>query len=49
MAIWESVQQAVDQAMEAALEQYGELSVVAVGITNQRERRRAGLLAWMCS
>lgn len=42
LAIWESVQQAVRQAMENALEQYGALSVVAVGITNQRECAMVG-------
>jgi len=37
LAIWGSVQEAVRLAMEPALEQYGELTVRAVGITNQRE------------
>ncbi len=42
LAIWGSVQAAVQQAMEDALERYGALSVVAVGITNQREREVVG-------
>lgn len=32
------MEEAVARAMEAALEQHGELKVVAVGITNQRAR-----------
>lgn len=38
LAIWRSVQEAVQQTMTAALEQYGALTVTAIGITNQRER-----------
>ncbi|EFN59182.1 hypothetical protein CHLNCDRAFT_18995 [Chlorella variabilis] len=37
LAIWRSVQEAVQQTMTAALEQYGALTVTAIGITNQRE------------
>lgn len=41
LAIWRSVQDAAAQCMEAALEQHGALTVVAVGITNQREPAEA--------
>jgi hypothetical protein len=37
LAIWRSVQDAMERGMQEALEEHGELSVMAVGITNQRE------------
>ncbi|KAI3433434.1 hypothetical protein D9Q98_003249 [Chlorella vulgaris] len=37
LAIWSSVTEAVHRTMEAAQKQHGELRVMAVGITNQRE------------
>lgn len=37
LAIWRSVQDAVAQCLQAATQQHGPLTVVAVGITNQRE------------
>ena len=37
LAIWASVQEAVQSAMQSAAERHGPLNVRAVGITNQRE------------
>ena len=37
LAIWHSVQEAVQAAMQSATEHHGPLNVRAVGITNQRE------------
>ena len=37
LAIWDSVQQAIELTLERAAEAVGEVTVVAVGITNQRE------------
>lgn len=37
LEIWESVNQCLDKALEAARSKVGDVKVVALGITNQRE------------